>query len=303
MLTCVTDAEQPTPAPELYARIAAHSRRQAMEWSLVLASQEIHPIIQPPAETNSWNLLVDPSRYDEAIAAIHQYRIENRGWAWRRELPGAALEIHVGALFWCLFLAFWDWVATFAWPALETAGRMDNVRVQAGEWWRLFTALILHADLAHLMANATFGVVILGFAMARFGPGVTLLATYFAGALGNVAGLVFYSRPYTGLGASGMMMGALGLLCLHSFGLWRQSPKAARFVLSGVFAGFLLFILFGVSPRSDILAHLGGFVAGIVFGLGLSLVPQRQLEKRWTNLWAFAALMVCMAITWTLALR
>ena len=44
----------------------------------------------------------------------------------------------------------------------------------------LFTPVMLHSDLAHLLANVTFGLVILGFAMARFGPGVTLLATYLA---------------------------------------------------------------------------------------------------------------------------
>lgn len=295
--------DEQSSAPEMYARIAAQSKRQAMDWSLVLASQDIHPIIAPPADSRAWSLLVEPDQYERALAAIRQYRLENRGWAWRRELPGAALEVHVGALFWCLFLAFGHWAATFALPQLEVAGRMDNVRVRAGEWWRLFTALFLHADLAHLMANVTFGVVILGFAMARFGPGITLLCTYLSGALGNVAGLLFYAHPYTGVGASGMMMGALGLLCIHSFGLWRQSPKAARYVLSGVIAGFLLFILFGVSPRSDILAHLGGFLAGLFFGSILAFFPQRSLEKHSLNLAALGLLLTLVVLTWSWAFR
>src|ERR1044071_394823 len=101
------------PIPEMYARITAQSRRQAMDWSLVLASQEIHPIISPPEGERSWTLLVEPGQYDQALAVIRQYRLENRGWAWRRELPGAALEVHVGALFWCLILAFCHWVVTF----------------------------------------------------------------------------------------------------------------------------------------------------------------------------------------------
>src|SRR5436190_21467165 len=144
--------------PEAYARISAQTRRQAMDWSLVLASQDIHPIIAPPEESRPWGLLVEPTQYERALAAIRQYRLENRGWAWRRELPGASLEVHVGALFWCLILAFWHWVVTFVWPELEMAGHMDSARVRAGEWWRLATALMLHADLAHLIANATFGV-------------------------------------------------------------------------------------------------------------------------------------------------
>src|SRR5436305_7280081 len=94
----------PNLSPERYARIAAQTRRQAMDWSLVLASQDIHPIIAPPGETRAWALLVEPGQHERAMAAIQQYRLENRGWAWRRELPGAALEVHVGALFWVLFL-------------------------------------------------------------------------------------------------------------------------------------------------------------------------------------------------------
>ncbi len=294
---------EPVENPEVYERIPAQTRRQAMDWSLVLVSQDIHPIIAPPAETRAWALLVDPGEYERALTAIQQYRLENRGWGWRRELPGAALEVHAGALFWCLWLAFFHWMTTFVWPELELAGRMDSVRVHAGEWWRLGTALMLHADLAHLMANATFGVVILGFAMARFGPGIALLATYAAGIIGNLAGLSFYARPYVGVGSSGMMMGALGLLSVHSVGLWRQNPKAARYVMSGVLAGVLLFVLFGVNPRADILAHAGGFGAGVVFGCALSLAPQRRLEKRSLNMLAFAALLAVVTGTWALALR
>jgi rhomboid protease GluP len=295
------DAQNVAPEPT-HARIAARSRRQAMDWSLVLAGQDIHPVIAPPDERGPWGLLVEPGEYDRAVMAIQQYRVENRGWSWRQELPGAALEVHSGALFWCLLLGFWHWMVAFIWPPIYSAGQMDSVAVKAGEWYRLFTPVMLHVDLAHLMANATFGMLMVGLAMARFGPGITLLLTFLAGVLGNVTGYFFYSHPYKGVGASGMMMGALGLLCIHSLGLWRKSPKAARYVLSGVFAGFLLFVLFGVNPGSDILAHFGGFVAGLIFGGVLSFVPEKKLQNRAVNIGALVALAVIIVLTWTLAL-
>jgi membrane associated rhomboid family serine protease len=139
--------------------------------------------------------------------------------------------------------------------------------------------------------------------MARFGPGVALLASFLAGVCGNLTGLLLYNHPYVGVGASGMMMGALGSLCIHSFSLWRQNPKAARYVFIGVFAGFLLFVLFGVNPQSDILAHLGGFAAGLIFGGALSFIPQRTLEKPSLNRVALAVLVVTIIALWTLALR
>jgi membrane associated rhomboid family serine protease len=292
----------PDPFAEPYARISARSRRQAMDWSLVLASQDIHPIIAPPDENRAWDLLVEPSQFERARAAIRQYRLENRGWAWRQEIPAASLEIHSGALLWCLFLGFVHWVITFIAPALEIAGRMDSAALHHGAWFRLFTPILLHADLAHLMANVTFGVLILGLAMARFGPGLALLTAFLCGAVGNLFGYVFYSRPYTGVGASGMMMGALGLLCVSSVGLWRRNPKAARYMLSGVLAGCFLFILFGLKPGSDILAHLGGFLGGVFFGGLLAFLPEEKLQRRTLNVAAVVALAGIIALTWSLAL-
>lgn len=292
-----------TAIPESAARILARSRRQAMDWSLVLASQDIHPVIAPPNEDQPWALLIEPADYDRALAAIRQYRAENRGWAWRQEVPGGNIEIHTGALFWCLFLAFCHWLVTFVDPGLHSAGRMDSAAVRAGEWYRLFTPILLHSDLPHLMANVTFGVLVLGLSMARFAPGPTLLATWLAGALGNVMGLVFYSHPYTGVGASGMMMGALGILCTHSFGMWRKNPRAARYIFSGIFAGFLLFVLFGLDPSSDVLAHFGGFLAGLAFGAVLSLVPEARLQSRELNAALLVVLAATIALTWGLALR
>jgi membrane associated rhomboid family serine protease len=237
------------------------------------------------------------------MAAIRQYRLENRGWAWRTSLPGADLEIHTGALCWCVVLVCWHWVVSFIAPEWTTQGRMSNEAVARGEWFRLFTAVMLHADLAHLLANVTFGAIFLGLAMARFGWGVTLLATFLAGGLGNVLGYILYDAPYHGVGASGMMMGALGLLCIHSFGLWRKSPKAARYVLSGVIAGVLIFVLFGFSPGSDIIAHLGGFLAGLVFGAALALVNEKTVHAARWNLPAAGTVAAIIAVTWGLALR
>lgn len=289
--------------PETQTRIAARSRRQAMEWSLVLASQDIRPVIAPPDEGHPWGLLVDPSDYDRAMAAIHQYRLENRGWSWRRELPGGVVEIHSGAVFWCILLAFWHWATTFVAPGLNAEGRMDSAAVRNGEWYRIFTAILLHADLAHLMANLTFGVLVLGFSMARFGPGPTLLVAFLAGGIGNITGLAFYSHPYTGLGSSGMMMGALGILCTHSIGLWRKNPKAARYILSGVFAGFLIFVLFGLDPSSDVLAHFGGFAAGVAGGAVLSGLPAPVVQSKALNAVCLVALFGLLLQTWGLALR
>ena len=63
-----------------------------------------------------------------------------------------------------------------------------------------------------------------------------------------------------------MVMGCLGLLAAASIRRWRASPYNFKYVLSGLFAGVLLFLLLGLTPGTDILAHLGGFVTGVFLG-------------------------------------
>ncbi|MFO1497209.1 MAG: rhomboid family intramembrane serine protease [Verrucomicrobiota bacterium] len=265
----------PLPVPTL--AIAAASRRQAMDWSLVLASQDISAWIVQRDE--GWRLEVEPEEYSAAVDAIRQYQLENRGWEWRRRIPWVETTFHWGSLGWCLLLILAHWITTQTALDLRTLGQLSNLARQ-GEPWRIFTAMFLHADLGHLMANVTIGFVLLGVAMGRYGAGVGLLAAYLAGALGNVAGLCLYPKPYLGLGASGMVMGALGLVSvpLLPLKLWRT--RTSRYLIRAVVAGVFLFLLLGVNPASDVIAHVGGFIAGVGFGGILSLLPRRFLVRR-----------------------
>jgi len=174
--------------------------------------------------------------------------------------------------------------------------------VAHGQWWRLFTAMWLHADLAHLATNATIGVLLLGLAMGCYGTGAGLLAAYLAGAGGNlVAGLISL-QPHRSLGASGMVMGCLGLLAVQSFSLWRQTPQAMKYILSGICGGVMLFILLALTPGTDVLAHLGGFACGLVLGALLSLVSAVAQMPR-TNLLSGLLFALLVIVPWWLALR
>jgi membrane associated rhomboid family serine protease len=174
--------------------------------------------------------------------------------------------------------------------------------VAAGEWWRLFTAITLHENLPHLAANLTTGFLLLGLAMARYGPAVALLAAFLAGAAGNGASLVIHSDASQSLGASGMVTGALGMLSVHSFSLWRKYRAARGLVLRGAMAGFLILVLIGFAPGSDIAAHLGGFLAGAVIGLALNAVRPAVLQGGWVNVAGALALAALVTFVWRQAL-
>ena len=282
------------------AIIPARSRRQAMDWSLVLLSQGIECMIEHLED--GWALLVGPQDFERAIAALRQYEIENRGWRWRQELPWPSVVFHWGALIWCLVLVAVHWLNTMSGVNLKAVGRMQGDAVLNGAWWRLFTAIMLHGDLAHLMANMTFGLVVLGLAMARYGPGCALLAAYLAGAGGNLARALLHLQ-IPSLGASGMVMGGLGLLAIQSLALRHSNPIAGKYIVGGILGGFMLFVLVGLDPHSDVIAHLGGFVCGLIQGGGLTLVSQKTLLHPALNTLAGTALAALILLTWTLACR
>jgi membrane associated rhomboid family serine protease len=196
---------------------------------------------------------------------------------------------------------FYYWTMA-ALPQLQEAGIMDSRRVAAGEWWRLFTAITLHENLSHLAANAVTGFLLLGLAMARYGPGVAMLAAFLAGAAGNVLSLVIHSDASQSLGASGMVTGALGMLSVHSFSMWRKYPAARGLIARGAVAGFLILVLIGFAPGSDIAAHLGGFVAGAVIGLALNAARPAVWQGGWANVTGALALAALVTIAWRQAL-
>src|SRR5205823_7032698 len=145
-----------------------------------------------------------------------------------------------GAAAWCFLLALFHSMDAAAGFGLRAAGVRDPVLVQNGSWWRLFTATMLHSDLAHLMANLAIGFPVLGLAMGRYGPACGLLAAYLAGVGGNVAGLFFHAHLATGLGASGMVMGGLGLLTMQSLSLRLNNARSWRYITGGIFGGVML---------------------------------------------------------------
>jgi len=280
--------------------IPARSRRQVMDWGLVLASQEIEAIIERTED--GWGLVVEERDYERAQAALRQYRAENVGWRWKQQLPGSGLAFHWGAVVWVgAMAAFYYWTMA-AFPQLQGAGMMDNRRVAAGEWWRLFTAITLHENLPHLAENAATGFLLLGLAMARYGPGVAMLAAFLAGAAGNGASFVIHSDASRSLGASGMVTGALGMLSVHSFSLWRKYPAARGLMARGAVAGFLILVLIGFAPGSDIAAHLGGFLAGAIIGLALNAARPAVWQGGWVNVAGALALAALVTLAWRQAL-
>jgi membrane associated rhomboid family serine protease len=150
----------------------------------------------------------------------------------------------------------------------------DAVVVQ-GEYWRLFTALFLHAGYLHLAFNL-FALYVLGPPLERSIGTIRFLACYLISGLASSAGVVALMERGLAqmaqlVGASGCIFGVVGawagLLLRH-----RHAPFAKQ-RLANIGLIVAIQIAFDVStPQVSMAAHMCGLVAG--FFLGLLLAPR-----------------------------
>ena len=157
-----------------------------------------------------------------------------------------------------------------------SAGAARAGPIVGGEYWRTITALGLHADLGHLAGNLFAGSVF-GILLAQFlGPGLAWFAILLAAALGNAANALLQPAEHNAVGASTAVFAALGLL---SALMWRrQATRWARGLRRWLplAAGVTLLAYLGIGgERTDVGAHVAGFVAGVVFGAGLHVIGPR----------------------------
>ncbi|HKQ40627.1 MAG TPA: rhomboid family intramembrane serine protease [Verrucomicrobiae bacterium] len=281
--------------------ISVHSERQAEDWSVVLLSQGIESTIQPNAETGQWQLLVDRENYSRALRTLRVYITENKRRVWVQPVPwSGGLVFDWRSPVWFLVLAALFYLSTYRAPGVRDLGMVDSAQIEGGQWWRFFTATMLHGDMPHLASNCTIGVIFLGLAMAQYGAGVALLASFLSGAAANLVSFVIYRHPYRGLGASGVVMAALGMLAVHSIWLWRTQRPVGPVVLRSVLGGLLLLVLVGFDPASDVVAHVSGFVVGGIFG---AVARDRWAENDAANTIAGLVCGALAGLCWWLALR
>jgi uncharacterized protein len=133
------------------------------------------------------------------------------------------------------------------------------------EVWRFATAIFLHGGLGHLLYNL-FALALFGFILEKtIGSGKFLLVFFVSGIIANIISMNFYNSS---LGASGAIMGVIGVLAIikplmmvWALGMILPMFVAAILWVVGDILG--LFIQDGVGN----IAHLSGIGIGILIGI------------------------------------
>ena len=137
---------------------------------------------------------------------------------------------------------------------------------EKGQYWRLFTAMFLHAGMQHLLNNM-LSLYVLGSMLERQTGTVRFLIIYFlSGLAGNVCEYARSLRtgPVTAVGASGAVFGLMGALL---FVIIRNKGRIPGMDIRRMLLFVGLSVYFGFASAGIAnTAHLAGLAAGFVLG-------------------------------------
>lgn len=143
--------------------------------------------------------------------------------------------------------------------------------LEEGAWWRIITAVFLHAGWMHLAMNV-LGLVWFGPFVERFLGRIRLGAVYLLGGIGGFAVLAAldalgWREPTAALGASGAVMALIGAsTAIFLRGSARSPVAAARLRDMLVFVGMQT-VFDILAPQVSMTAHVAGLVIGFLLGL------------------------------------
>ena len=157
---------------------------------------------------------------------------------------------------------------------LHRLGALEPWAVRyGGEYWRMLTALFLHYGPLHLIFNL-YALFVIGPGLERIIGSVRTALIYLLTGLGSSAGVLLlrlanFSRPEQMVGASGCVMGLVGVwagyLVRH-----RHEPFAGR-RLRNIILIVAIQTAFDLStPQISMAAHLFGLATGVLLGLLIS---------------------------------
>lgn len=256
---------------------------------------------------HSYHLCVRPADVEAVAEQLALSEAENRNWPpptpqMPTPQPSGKSSLLVFAGLMCGFFILQGSEPVY-W---REAGLMNNEEViTGGQWWRLVTALTLHADIGHLASNVLAGICF-GLLLNRtfgYGLGWTLILT--GGILGNLINAwFFYPELHRSLGASTAVFAALGILVGQAlwFGFNREAGLLLRRRLIPLAAGLMMLAFTGVGgENTDITAHVFGFAVGIPLGAATAAATRHQVPGLPVQRTLAAMVCLVLLLSWVLA--
>jgi rhomboid protease GluP len=158
-------------------------------------------------------------------------------------------------------------------PSLLTlqalGGLIRSAVITNGEWYRLITAPLLHANLLHLVFNG-IALLMAGFILEKLVGRAWFLALFVVGALGgSLMSLAVNSPSVVSVGASGAIMAMFAAVFVGSYRVPEGAARSRIQVRSFrvLIPSLLPLATTAGAIRIDYGAHIGGALTGLLAGL------------------------------------
>lgn len=156
------------------------------------------------------------------------------------------------------------------------AGMGINAYIAAGEWWRFFTPMFLHAGIMHILFNM-FCLFVFGPELERVAGKTRFLTIYLlSGIFGNVAVYFLKDVTYAHVGASGAVFGIFGAFGALVYYTKHRLPELRQIIVPIIVISIIMTFL---QPGINITAHICGLVVGFIIGLSY-FHPKRIVSWR-----------------------
>ena len=152
----------------------------------------------------------------------------------------------------------------------DKGAMITEVVLRDGEFYRLFTAVFLHADIQHLTNNMIMLALVGAIVENYTGHAFYFFMYMIAGLFGNLISMAYEIRNnlrWVSVGASGAIMSLVGFVVVwiivnrHQF--IKNRGMVFRLLLLSIFVLQACFFQEGANTA----AHLGGFLTGFVLGI------------------------------------
>lgn len=152
----------------------------------------------------------------------------------------------------------------------ERGAMVTEVVLRNGEYYRLFSAVFLHADPTHLLNNMLM-LLLVGAVVENYAGHAFFFFLYIlSGLFGNMISMAYEIKnnlSWVSVGASGAIMGLVGFIAVwlikNRYRFAGNKNVRFRLILLALFILQASFFQKGANTA----AHLGGFLTGIVLGV------------------------------------
>lgn len=154
-----------------------------------------------------------------------------------------------------------------------------NALIAAGEWWRFFTPMFLHAGFMHILFNM-FCLFVFGPELEKIIGKMRFITLYMlSGLFANIATYFIHDLGYLHVGASGAIFGLFGAYGALVYYTKHAFPQLRQVILPIIVISVIMTF---IQPNVNITAHITGLIVGFIIGLSY-FNPKRIVSWRTPN--------------------